>query len=210
MSKLKIETPAKFAYIICDPGNDDNPLLTSINIQSELQSSRIQNLTLEKVDAKNNISSLPIKYIKYLKDNYYYLSSSTNIYDSNKFKNDHYLFLYAFSDDATYPNLKDFKSHILKKYGNIEFLPFHLNQEKVSRLILLSRLQEFLMDLYSAREVNAKNLEKAESYFSLLSKDMHEKFTKALDFKTRSSTDLEFLTSFSKKEINTLLTSGWN
>ena len=206
---MKTKPLAKFAYLISDPGKDDNPLLSEEKFQSELECSQILNLTLSAVDSKNNPTSLASKYLKFLKDNYFYFATVLNLYESNKFKSDHYLFLYALAADANYIDSGEFKENISNKYGNVSFIPFYLNNVTASQLVLLSKFRVFLMDLYSAKILDEKKLAKAKDFYPLLGEDIQVKFLKVLDFATRNSKDLDFLVNFVIGEMRALLTNEW-
>lgn len=200
--------PGKFAYVICDPKGDD-PVLDAKITASELGCSQLLNLALSKVDSKNNPTPIPVKYLKFLKENYFGLSTITNLYDVNNFKGDHFLFLYAFSNDADYGNLSNFNSNIKNKYGNAEFIPFYLSGDSAATLVLLNKFRTYLMDLYSVTHLSTSKLNSANDFYTLLSGEGSEKFSKTLEFQNRNSKDLDFLVEYCHAEIRATLTSNW-
>lgn len=205
---MKSNPTGKFAYVICDPKGDD-PVLDAESTASELGCSQLLNLVLSKVDSKNNPTSIPAKYLKFLKENYFGLSTIINLYDVNKFKGDHFLFLYAFSNDADYGDLSNFNSNIKNKYGNAEFIPFSLSGDSAARLLLLNKFRDFLMDLYSATHLSTSKLNSANDFYTLLNGESSEKFNRALEFQNRNSKDLDFLVEYCHAEILATLTSKW-
>ena len=210
MCATKKNQPSKFAYLICDPGVDDNPIVTSENLQSELKSIHIQNLVLSSIDAKSNPTALKIKVLKYLKDNYFYFTTICRLYDQSKFKSDHYLFLYAFSNEANYFDIKEFESNLNKRYGNALFLPFQLDEYSAERLMSLSKFRDYVMSLYSVIELDDLSMDKALEFNDVIDDAAQKIFSKALNYKTRSSQDLEYLTGYSEKSIASILTCGWH
>lgn len=209
MSATKKEQRSNFAYLICDPGVDDNPIITENNLKSELKALRILNLVLSSIDAKSNPTDSKVKVLKYLKENYFYFTTICALYDRSKFKSDHYLFLYAFSNDASYVDIKKFQSNIAKKYGNAMFLPFQLDEGSAERLMSLSKLRDYVMNLYNIVELDDLSMAKAGGFDGLFDDETQVIFSKVLNSKTRSSKDLERLTLYSEKSIASILTNGW-
>lgn len=205
---MKSNFSAKFAFVICDPKGDD-PVMDAESTELELGCSRLLNLVLTKIDAKNNPTSIPSKYLKFLKENYFRLSTILKLYDVNKFKSDHFLFLYAFSNDADYGVLSDFESNIVKKYGNIGFIPFSLSEVTASRLILLDKFRDFLTDLYSAGNLSPSKTKLVSDFYPLLSEEGREKLAKVVDFQERNSKDLDFLVNYCDTESRAIVTSKW-
>lgn len=205
---MKSKYPAKFAFVICDPKGDD-PVFDVVSTASELDCSQLLNLAITKVDAKNNPTNLPSKYLKFLKENYFSLSTTSKLYDVNKFKRDHFLFLYAFSNDADYGTLADFKRNIIEKYGNIEFIPFLLSDETAARLVLFDKFRNFLMDLYSAENLSPIKLKLASDFYILLNAEDTERLVRAVDSSKRNSKDLDFLVNYCNIECRAILSSQW-
>lgn len=200
---------SKFAYLICDPSSDDNPLIDDRSIQEEVHCSQLINVVLSKVDTKNNPTNLAPKHIKFIKDNYFYLTSKLNLYDFNKFVRDHFVFVYAFSPDASYKDLQKFNSNIMKKYGNTLFIPFTLNEKRASRLVSFSHFEQFIANLYSIVQINEKLKSNGEKFLSLLSEPNHDLLLTILNGKSLNSKDLESLTSYANDERKSILTNGW-
>lgn len=119
----------KFAYFICDSDQYDNPTLGDDDLRLELSSSQILNLVLNKIESKINPTAISTKYLKFLKDNFFHLSTILNLYDVNSFQRDHYLFVYAFSSDAEYEDSVKFNKLISNKYGHCTFIPFALDND---------------------------------------------------------------------------------
>lgn len=206
---MKEKSHGKFAYVICDPGHDEGPLLSSENLQHELNCVKSLNLVLAKVDAKANPTSIAVKYLKFLKENYFYLSTTLNIYDVNKFVRDHYLFMYAFSEDACYENIESFQKSISNQYGNSVFIPFGLTNDTAERLVMLSKAKEFLANLYSEKEINDKQMQLANDLARLFQPNLIDKFGEVIDYKKRSSNDIQLLIEYCEKQSKLIITNGW-
>lgn len=208
---MKNKSLSKFAYIACDPGKDENPVVDAEKLQLELACSQILNITLSTPSAKNNPTSIPIKFLKYLKENYFNFAGTLGLYDANTLVSDHYLFIFALSPDATYSDLDTFKLNLRKKYGSVEFLPFTLDDAGASRLMLLSELRDFLMELYSTTELTNKIREDAVQKFSkLLNNEEQVKFIDVLTFQKWQRKDLDHLISLVNDMRKSALTNGWN
>lgn len=207
---MKNKQPSKFAYLACNPDKDENPIMDAEALRLELGSSQALNLTLSTPNAKNNPTGIAIKYLKFLKENYFDLAASLNLYNKDKLVSDHYLFLCAFSPDAAYSNLQEFRSHLLKKYGEVEFIPLSLSDDEALKLTLLSELRDLLMNLYSIVELDPKKRGNAiNKYLPLLNIEDQEKLIDSLDSQKRNRKVLDHLVSRVNEMKKCILTNRW-
>lgn len=200
---------AKFAFIVSNTDSSDVSALREDMLNLKLKFNHCYELNTISIENFKNFTDLSQAKIKEFMKLSLAAPYGLQLYNSSDFASDHFCQLYIFSDDAEC--LYECNESLFEDVVNpSKFFPFTLGAADVLKLKLLDQLDDLISKLYQVVAISDKSIAQyMDKYSKVLNSQQLKRLGFQLDYKTRSSDELELFRLDIKNMKIAIYKSGW-